>query len=82
MLIRLPTMSNDAPKPISDEEVVALAQQAISQSRDDIAKTVADTAAPRELQQQQPGVTVDLGRRLIERLPEEVIDVIRAEIER
>jgi hypothetical protein len=74
-------MSNDPPKPISDDEVVQLAKAAILSSRDDISqRAVAET--PRELQQQQPGITIDLGHKLIERLPEEVIDVIRAEIER
>lgn len=77
-------MSNDAAKPVSDEEVVRLAKNAIDQSRDDInQRAVADTPQPpRELQQQQPGITIDLGHNHIVRLPDEVIDVIRTEIER
>lgn len=76
-------MSNDVPTPISDDEVVALARAAITQSRDDITQRAADTTqAPRELQQQQPGITIDLGHKGIVRLPDEVIDVIRTEIER
>ncbi|KAF2117707.1 cell morphogenesis protein-like protein Sog2 [Lophiotrema nucula] len=78
-------MSNDAAKPLSDDEVVALAKAAIDQSREVIKqRAVADTPqAPRELQQQQqPGITIDLGHNNIARLPDEVIDVIRAEIER
>ncbi|KAF2737319.1 cell morphogenesis protein-like protein Sog2 [Polyplosphaeria fusca] len=84
-------MSNDAVKPLSDDDVVALAKAAIEQSREDIKqRAVTDTAtatapapAPRELQQQQqPGITIDLGNNNIARLPDDVIDVIRAEIER
>ena len=76
-------MSNDAPSPISDDEVVALAKAAFEQSRDDINHRAAETpnAAP-NLQSQQPGITIDLGHKNIARLPDEVIDVIRAEIER
>jgi hypothetical protein len=73
-------MSNDAPVPISDDEVVALAKAAFNHSRQDISQRGPD--APRELQQQQPGITIDLGHKNIARLPDEVIDVIRLEIER
>ncbi|KAH7125335.1 RAM signaling pathway protein-domain-containing protein [Dendryphion nanum] len=76
-------MSNDAAPP-SDEQVVALAKAAIAQSREDINhRAIADQPA-RDLQQQQqqPGITIDLGHNSIVRLPDEVIDVIRAEIER
>lgn len=73
-------MSNDAPVPISDDEVVALAKAAFNHSRQDIGQRGAD--APRELHQQQPGITIDLGHKNIARLPDEVVDVIRAEIER
>jgi hypothetical protein len=73
-------MSNDTPTPISDDEVVALARQILLQSREDIDQRTEQ--APRELQQQQPGITIDLGHKNIVRLPDEVIDVIRAEIER
>jgi Leucine-rich repeat (LRR) protein len=73
-------MSNDTPAPISDDEVVALARQILRQSREDIGQRAEQT--PRELQQQQPGITIDLGHKNIVRLPDEVIDVIRAEIER
>ncbi|KAF1939740.1 cell morphogenesis protein-like protein Sog2 [Clathrospora elynae] len=72
-------MSNDAPVPISDDEVVALTKAAFEHSRQDINHRAAET--PRELQQ-QPGITIDLGYKNIARLPDEVIDVIWAEIER
>jgi hypothetical protein len=75
-------MSNDVPTPISDDEVVTLTKAAFEQSRNDINQRAAAESAPRELQQQQPGITIDLGHKNIARLPDEVIDVIRAEIER
>jgi hypothetical protein len=77
-------MSNDVATPISDEEVLALAKAAISQSREELnQRAVTDTPpASRDLQQQQPGITIDLGHNSIARLPDEVIDVIRSEIER
>lgn len=76
-------MSNDSPTPISDDEVVALAKAAFEQSSDDITHRAAETPqAPNNLQAQQPGITIDLGHKSIARLPDEVIDVIRAEIER
>lgn len=78
-------MSHDAPAPtpapISDGEVVALTKAAFEHSRQDITHRAAADTAPRELQQ-QPGITIDLGHKNIARLPDEVIDVIRVEIER
>ncbi|KAF2872433.1 RAM signaling pathway protein-domain-containing protein [Massariosphaeria phaeospora] len=68
-------MSNDAVGPVSDDEVVALTKAAIEQSRD----ALAAVDAP---QVQQPGITIDLGHKNITRLPDEVVDVIRADIER
>jgi hypothetical protein len=75
-------MSHDAPTPISDDEVVALTKAAFEHSRSDISQRAAAESAPRDVQQQQPGITIDLGHKHIARLPDEVIDVIRAEIER
>ncbi|KZM25212.1 hypothetical protein ST47_g3618 [Ascochyta rabiei] len=74
-------MSNDAAVPISDDEVLALAKAAYHHSQD-LSQRGPD--APRDLQQQQqqPGITIDLGHKNIARLPDEVIDVIRLEIER
>ncbi|KAF1358269.1 hypothetical protein EJ07DRAFT_124809 [Lizonia empirigonia] len=71
-------MSNDAPVPISDDEVVALAKAAYHAQ--DISQRGPD--APRDLQQQQPGITIDLGHKNIVHLPDDVIDVIHVEIER
>lgn len=74
-------MSNESGTPISDEDVVALTKAAFEHSRQDIGHRAAADGTPRELQQ-QPGITIDLGHKNIARLPEEVIDVIRTEIER
>jgi hypothetical protein len=63
----------------SDEEVIAIAREAIEASRDEIRRG-RDGVLSTDLQ--QPGVTVDLGHRDIVRLPEEVIDIIKDEIER
>ncbi|KAF2280625.1 cell morphogenesis protein-like protein Sog2 [Westerdykella ornata] len=73
-------MSSETATSISDEEVVALAQNILRQSREDIDQRAGQTTS--ELQQQQPGITIDLGHKNIVKLPDEVIDVIRAEIER
>jgi hypothetical protein len=61
--------------PISDEEVLTLTKAAFQQSRqDNRTQQPGITIAP--------GITIDLGHKNIARLPDEVIDVIRAEIER
>lgn len=75
-------MSNDVGR--ADDEVVALAKAAFTQSREDISKRAqaADPTAAREQLQNQPGITIDLGHKGIAHLPDEVIDVIRLEIER
>jgi hypothetical protein len=63
----------------SDEEVIAFAQDAIEASREE-SRRGRDGVLSTDLQ--QPGVTVDLGHRNIVRLPDEVIDIIKQEIER
>jgi hypothetical protein len=62
---------------ISDSELVALARREIEASRE--ARRNAGTADTKEV---QPGITIDLCHKNIQRLPEEVIDVIKDEIER
>jgi hypothetical protein len=63
----------------SDEEVIAFARDAIEASREE-SRRGRDGVLSTDLQ--QPGVTVDLGHRNIVRLPDEVIDIIKQEIER
>jgi hypothetical protein len=64
---------------LSDEDVISLARGAVDASREEIRRG-RDGALSAELQ--QPGITVDLGHRNIVRLPDEVIDIIKDEIER
>lgn len=64
---------------LSDEEVIALAREAIEASREEIRRT-RNEALTADLQ--QPGITVDLGHKNIARLPDEVVDIIKDEIER
>lgn len=64
---------------LSPEDIISLAREAIETSRDEVRRSGEGTAST-ELQ--QPGVTVDLGHKNITRLPEEVIDIIKDEIER
>jgi len=63
----------------TDDEVIAMAREAIDVSRDEMRRG-RDGVVSNDLQ--QPGVTVDLGHRNITRLPDEVIDIIKVEIER
>jgi hypothetical protein len=63
----------------SDDEVIAFAREAIEASREESRRGL-DGVLSTELQ--QPGVTVDLCHRNIVRLPDEVIDIIKQEIER
>lgn len=68
---------------MSDEDVVSLAKEAIEVSREDLKRrSIVDTPGIGKDLQQQPGITIDLGHKNIVHLPEEVIDVIRVEIER
>lgn len=74
-------MSDEAAPLMRDEDVVALVSEAIDAARDELRRSVAggDDAA---VDVQQPGITIDLGHRSIQHLPEEVIDIIKDEIER
>ena len=64
---------------LTDEDVIALARAAIEASRDEIRRGRDGVDA---VDLQQPGVTVDLGHKNIIRLPDEVVDIIKDEIER
>ncbi|KAF2417657.1 hypothetical protein EJ08DRAFT_654477 [Tothia fuscella] len=60
---------------VSEEDVIKLARAAM-----DLSRRVDDGSSPPE--GQQPGITVDLTHKNITRLPDEVIDIIKDEIER
>jgi hypothetical protein len=72
--------STSSQQVLEDAQVIEIAKAAFEHSRSDL--RAAAESAPREVQQQQPGITIDLGHKNIARLPDEVIDVIRDEIER
>ncbi|KAF2399051.1 hypothetical protein EJ06DRAFT_68924 [Trichodelitschia bisporula] len=63
----------------SDADVISLAREAFEASRK-VLRQAGDGSASSEMQ--QPGITVDLGHKNIARLPDEVIDIIKDEIER
>ncbi|KAH8821176.1 RAM signaling pathway protein-domain-containing protein [Xylogone sp. PMI_703] len=65
--------------PISSAEVVELARQALKIALEENESKVADGGVSSDL---KPGVTIDLSHKNIQRFPEEVIDVIKNEIER
>jgi hypothetical protein len=68
---------------LSADKIISLALQAIETSREDMRRTQQDPhAAPALGQQQRPGLTVALGGYKIISLPDELIDIIKDEIER
>jgi len=69
-----PITTNEAIPNATDAEVIALAKTAIKNSREELQQLPSS-----EL---QPGITIDLASKNIHHLPEEVIDVIKDEIER
>lgn len=65
---------------LPDSEVIALAKEAIAASREETRRSADDDGVTKELQ--QPGATIDLGHKTVSSLPEEVIDIIKDDIER
>lgn len=74
-------MSEDPPRRMPDEEIVVLAKDAIDAFREETRRSADNDGAAKELQQ-QPGVTIDLGHKHITSLPDEVVEIIKDEIER
>jgi hypothetical protein len=71
--------------PFSSEDVVSVARQVIAReaSRDLIRRNANPNSSDGpQTGLQRPGVTVDLGHKKIVNLPDEVIDIIKDEIER
>jgi hypothetical protein len=73
-------MSEDPPRRMPDEEIVALAKDAIEASREETRRSADSDGAAKDLQ--QPGATIDLGHKSILSLPDEVVEIIKDEIER
>ncbi|KAK6072439.1 RAM signaling pathway protein [Seiridium cupressi] len=68
------------PSPMSANKVIALAREAMrSAIRDNESQAAEASGVSTEL---KPGVTIDLSRRNIQELPDEVVDIIKNELER
>lgn len=66
--------------PSSSAQVIHLAREAMKTALDDNESKAAEASGvSNEL---KPGVTIDLSRRNIEYLPDEVVDIIKNELER
>lgn len=65
---------------MSANQVIALAREAMrSAIRDNESQAAEASGVSTEL---KPGVTIDLSRRNIQELPDEVVDIIKKELER
>ncbi|KAI0013236.1 putative cell morphogenesis protein Sog2 [Xylariaceae sp. FL0662B] len=73
------TLSASSP-PLSASQVIALARQAMNSAlQENETKAAEASGVSNEL---KPGVTIDLSRRNIQTLPDEVVDIIKNELER
>ncbi|KAG7135907.1 Leucine-rich repeat-containing protein sog2 like [Verticillium longisporum] len=69
-----------ASTPISSAQVIALAREAMQNAlRENESQAAEASAVSNDL---KPGVTIDLSRKGIQKLPEEVVDIIKNELER
>jgi hypothetical protein len=75
-----PSNSASAQTSISASEVVALAREAMRNALEENQTKAAEASGvSNEL---KPGVTIDLSHKQIQRFPEEVVDIIKNELER
>lgn len=66
--------------PLSQGQVIALAREYMNKAlEENIVKATESSAVSNEL---KPGVTIDLSHKRIQRFPEEVVDIIKVELER
>lgn len=65
--------------PISSSQVLALAREAMRAAHENEAKAAQASGVSDNL---KPGLTIDLSRKRIETLPEEIVDIIKDELER
>ncbi|KAL2157050.1 hypothetical protein VTH06DRAFT_7519, partial [Thermothelomyces fergusii] len=76
----VPSSSNlSAGQPISPSQVLALAREAMRAAHENEAKAAEASGVSNTL---RPGLTIDLSRKKIQVLPEEIVDVIKDELER
>ena len=74
------SLSLSASAPMSASQVIILAREAMRSALDEnVGQAAEASAVSTEL---KPGVTIDLSRKNIQRLPDEVVDVIKNELER
>ena len=66
--------------PISAGQVVALAREAMRNALDEHKTQAAEASDVSD--EMKPGVTVDLSHKQIQKFPEEVVDIIKNELER
>lgn len=70
-------LSASAAAPMSSGQVIALAREAMQNALLDNQQQSAAVSSDLK-----PGVTIDLSRKGIQKLPEEVVDIIKNELER
>ncbi|KAL2155458.1 hypothetical protein VTH82DRAFT_200 [Thermothelomyces myriococcoides] len=76
----VPSSSNlSAGQPISPSQVLVLAREAMRAARENEAKAAEASGVSNSL---RPGLTIDLSGKNIQALPEEIVDVIKDELER
>ena len=68
------------PVPISTSQVITLAREAMKNALDEHKTQAAEASDVRD--EMKPGVTVDLSHKQIQKFPEEVVDIIKNELER
>jgi hypothetical protein len=66
--------------PISTSQVVALVQEAMKHALDENRTKAAEASGVSS--ELKPGVTIDLSHKQIQKFPEEVIDIIKSDLER
>lgn len=71
--------SLSASQPLSANQVLALAKEAMRAAHENEAKAAAASGVSNTL---KSGLTVDLSRKKIVKLPEEIVDIIKDELER
>ncbi|KAL2024134.1 hypothetical protein VTK56DRAFT_9914 [Thermocarpiscus australiensis] len=76
----VPSTSNlSAGQPIPPSQVLALAREAMRAAHENEAKAAEASGVSNTL---KPGLTIDLSRKRIQTLPEEIVDIIKDELER
>lgn len=66
--------------PISTSQVITMAKEAMKTALEENQTKAAEASAVSDTL--KPGVTIDLSHRGIQRFPEEVVDIIKSELER